>query len=258
MRRASAPRRRAVLAAAALAFASCSSDVGMPSPDTDRARSTLDLSRLLTVAGVVVGAIVVALIAWCLVRYRDRGDERPAGTFRDHLPLEITYTAIPLLIVAALFLATFRTEQEVDALGPSPDVTVRVTAFDWGWRFEYPELGVVTLGSTAQAPELVLPAGERVRFELTSNDVIHAFFVPGFLFKRDAIPGHVNTFELVPEDPGTVLRGECAEFCGLNHAYMQFTVRILTPADFAAWASAAAASPSAGPPAGGSPAVSVT
>ena len=230
-----------------LVATSCSDRFGAPDPASDRGRSILELWRLLTVAGLVVGGIVVVLIVWCLVRYRDRGDGTQPARFRDHLPLEIAYTAVPLVIVAALFAATFGTERTVDAVSAGPDVTVRVTAFNWGWRFEYPDVGAVVLGRPGAPPELVVPAGRRVRFVLTSNDVIHAFFVPGFLFKRDAIPGIVNEFEVVPEGPGRVFRGQCAEFCGLDHAAMDFTVRVETPDAFESWAASAAASSSAPP-----------
>ena len=83
-------------------------------------------------------------------------------------------------------------------------------------------------------PQLVLPLGQIVRIHLTSDDVIHAFYVPGFLFKRDAIPGHPTDFNLTPSKAGTYL-GECAEFCGLNHAFMTFIVRVVTPTQFTAW-----------------------
>jgi cytochrome c oxidase subunit 2 len=184
-------------------------------------------------AAILVGGTVVALIAWSVLRYRGRGDT-PPGDFREHVSLEILYTALPVLIVAALFALTVRTERAVDARPPRPAVTVHVTGFTWQWRFEYVGLGVVVVGSPERSPEMVLPAGERARFVLTSNDVIHAFYVPGFLFKRDAIPGRVNEFEVVAPSPGT-WRGQCAEFCGLGHATMNFTVRVVPPAEFRAW-----------------------
>ena len=81
---------------------------------------------------------------------------------------------------------------------------------------------------------MVLPMGETVRIELTSSDVIHSFYVPGFLFKRDAIPGRTTAFDFRADRLG-VYRGECAEFCGLDHAYMNFSVRVVSPGAFEAW-----------------------
>ena len=115
-----------------------------------------------------------------------------------------------------------------------PSVTIDVRGFQWQWRFDYSGLGVSVIGTPAREPTLVLPMGETVLIELTSADVIHSFFVPGFLFKRDAVPGIVNRFEIVPRALGQY-RGACAEFCGLGHASMDFVVRIVSPDDFRAW-----------------------
>jgi cytochrome c oxidase subunit 2 len=96
------------------------------------------------------------------------------------------------------------------------------------------------IGTPQDPPELVLPVGQTVRIVLTSDDVIHAFYVPGFLFKRDAIPGRVTEFDLIPREEGE-FRGFCAEFCGLDHARMTFTVRTVSPEEFEQWLEAARA-----------------
>ncbi|HXF37970.1 MAG TPA: cytochrome c oxidase subunit II, partial [Actinomycetota bacterium] len=226
---------RLAVPALAVGVAACSA--GLPSPGTEQGEEIAGLWRVFVGAAILVGGTVVALIAWSVLRYRGRGDTPPAD-FREHVPLEILYTAVPVLIVAALFALTVRTERAVDALPPRPAVTVHVTGFTWQWRFEYVGMGVAIVGTPQASPEMVLPAGERVRFVLTSDDVIHAFYVPGFLFKRDAIPGRVNVFEVVAPSPGT-WPGRCAEFCGLGHAAMTFTVRVVPRAEFEAWLRAA-------------------
>jgi cytochrome c oxidase subunit 2 len=127
-----------------------------------------------------------------------------------------------------------------DAGGPAPraDLDVRVTAARWEWRFDYPREGIAQVGTGTQIPTLVVPVGD-VRFALTSLDVVHAFFVPYLRFKRDAFPGRTTRFTLRFAAPGDhPAEGECAEFCGLRHAYMQFNVRVLRPAAFRAWARA--------------------
>ncbi|HEV2356099.1 MAG TPA: cytochrome c oxidase subunit II [bacterium] len=186
---------------------------------------------LLTAAGVA--GTVYALIFWSILRYRRRGDALPAQ-IRNHIVAEAVFTLIPLLIVAALFAVSFAAERRIERLDPRPAVTVRVTGFEWSWRFEYAGGGPTVSGTPNRPPVLVVPAGRPVRIVITSADVDHSFFVPAFLFKRDAIPGLVSSFDLSVTRPG-VYRGECAEFCGLDHAAMTFTVSAVTSQAFDDW-----------------------
>jgi cytochrome c oxidase subunit 2 len=241
MRRAT---RRAALIGAILAagfVSACSSSFGMPRGASEQGRDIFDLWQVFMVAGIIVGAIVYGLIGWSLVRYRRRrGDDDDAlgRQFHGHVPLEIVYTAIPIVIVVALFTMSFRTGERVADLSPNPAVTLHAEAFAWGWRFTYEgsDVSVVSdpSGEGATGPEIALPSGEIVRVVLTSDDVIHAFWVPDFLFKRDAIPGHTNEFDITPAQTGT-FQGVCAEFCGLNHAYMTFRVTVMEPGAFERW-----------------------
>src|SRR5207244_10930986 len=112
----------------------------------------------------------------------------------------------------------------------SPAVVLRATASQWQWEFQYPASGFTVIGTPTHNPEMVLPAGRTVEIRLLSVDVDHAFFVPDFLFKRDAIPGFPNTFDLNIDHPG-IYRGECAEFCGVNHSDMNFTIRAVSPSE---------------------------
>jgi cytochrome c oxidase subunit 2 len=192
------------------------------------------------VAGAFVAAVVYGLIVWCVVRYRRRrgeGDVQGAQ-FRANIPIEVVYTALPVLLATSLFLLTIGTEDRVDDVAVHPNVILSAHAFTWGWRFTYEGQGVVVLsppsGEGVPGPQIELPLGRTTRVVLTSDDVIHSFWVPGFLFKRDAIPGRTNVFDLTPSRLGTY-RGECAEFCGLNHAYMTFSVRVVRPATYDAW-----------------------
>jgi cytochrome c oxidase subunit 2 len=229
-------RVRLLLALFALSLAACSG-YGAPSGATEQGRAISGLWSVFTVAAVAVGAIVSGLILWSVIRYRSRRGGRPAQ-FRHNLPLEITYTVIPIVIVTALFVLTVRVENRVARL-PDPDApgapvaTIEVTAFDWSWRFDYGN-GTVVTGTPDDPPEMVVPAGEPVRIVLTSEDVVHAFYIPDFLFKRDATPGLVQRFDLLVEREG-VYDGQCAEFCGLDHARMRFTLRAVSPAEFSTW-----------------------
>ena len=113
----------------------------------------------------------------------------------------------------------------------NPPVSVKVEGFQWQWRFTYEGKNVVITGEPGQPPELVLPVGEDIHFDLQSDDVIHSFYIPAFLFKRDVIPGVHNTFDLTIDQAGTY-SGQCAEFCGLYHDQMLFSIRAVPPADF--------------------------
>jgi cytochrome c oxidase subunit 2 len=199
-----------------------------------------DLDRLwdvfLAIAGVV--ALLVAVLVIFVVLRGRRRTGLPAQT-RVHIPLEVAYTAVPLLVVGALFAMTVGSVRAVDRLDDAEDVdlVVEVVGFQWQWQFTYPEAGVVVTGSDRERPELALPAGATVRFDLTSLDVIHSFWIPGFRFKRDVFPGDDTSFQV---DVGTTTgswpdTGVCAEFCGLDHAYMRFDVTVVAPADFGAW-----------------------
>ena len=224
-------RPRTLVALGALLLTACST-FGAPPGATQQGRDIAGLWRVFAIAALGVGAIVVGLIMWSVLRYRRRGVGRPAE-FRDNLPLEILYTAIPVAIVTALFVMTFRVESAVERPSVEPAATIRVTAFDWSWRFDYGG-GAVIVGTPDQPPQMVVPAGRPVRIILSSEDVVHAFYVPDFLFKRDATPGLIQRFDLLVDREG-IYRGQCAEFCGLDHARMTFTVRAVPASEFEAW-----------------------
>jgi cytochrome c oxidase subunit II len=193
---------------------------------------------LLTAVAIIV--TVYVLIFWSIVRYRRRTEQLPPQ-FHNHLPSELIFTAIPLLIVTGLFILTYHAETRVEHVAADPPVQIRVTGFEWSWRFEYGGGGPTVTGTPEQPPVLVLPVNQPVRIDITSADVDHAFFVPVFLFKRDAIPGFVSSFQWDLTRQGTY-PGECAEFCGLDHATMNFTVSVRSQQAFADWLRRARAS----------------
>jgi cytochrome c oxidase subunit 2 len=190
------------------------------------------------VAALAVGFLVWGLIFWCVVRYRRRGDELPAQT-RYNMPMETLYTVAPFLIIAVLFYYTAVVQTDVNRLSKNPDVVVEVVAWKWNWQFNYRD-GVTdeghkastvasTLGSSQLVPVLVVPTGKKIRFEETSKDVIHSFWVPALLFKRDVFPGNVrNAFEVTIDSPGAYV-GRCAELCGTYHSMMNFELRAVPP-----------------------------
>jgi cytochrome c oxidase subunit 2 len=201
---------------------------------------------LFALAGLAVALLVWGLILFAIVRWRRRPPSRRTDRsshsepveewppqFRNNNALEIAWTVVPLILVIGLFVYTYRAEANVEALGPKPDVTVAVNAYRWGWTFSYAG-GPTISGAARNPPQMVVPLGRTTRIVLTSSDVNHAFWVPDFLFKRDAIPGRTSSFDLRPSKLGTFL-GRCAEFCGLDHALMNFSVRVVPPDEYARW-----------------------
>jgi cytochrome c oxidase subunit 2 len=180
--------------------------------------------------GIAVGLYVYGAILWCLWRYRRRPG-REAAKFHNNPPLELTYVAIPLLLVTGLFYLTWKVEVPIDAAHPAPAYRVAVTAFRWSWEFAYPGTGIRTIGTPMHPPTLYLPVRRTTEIDVTSLDVTHSFWVPAFLFKRDAIPGFMNRFDVTPSRVGD-FQGRCAQFCGLDHALMTFKVRVVADAAY--------------------------
>jgi cytochrome c oxidase subunit II len=181
-------------------------------------------------AAIAVGLVVYGCIGWCLLRYRRRPGDTP-NNFQDNLPLEILYVVLPLVIVIGLFLVSYAVEMPVDTAIAHPADRVNVTAFRWSWKFQYAGTGITVAGTPAQPATLYLPINRVTEIDLRSIDVTHSFWVPAFLFKRDAIPGMTNVFDLTPTRVGTYA-GRCAQFCGIDHTLMTFTVRVVPGAAY--------------------------
>ena len=226
----------ALLVAGAV-VAGCGDDgpgFGLPDPASEEGEQIRDLWQLFFVAAIVVAVIVWGLIAYVLVRYRRRNDDVPRQN-PYNIPLEVTYTVVPLLVVAGLFGVTQAVQDDVTDVDADAPVVVEVVGFQWQWHFSYPDEGIDIIGTPdAGLPELVLPVGETIRFDLVAEDVVHSFWVPDFFEKRDLIPGLTNSVEITPTRTGT-FPGRCAEFCGLDHWRMGFTVRVVEPDEFDAW-----------------------
>jgi cytochrome c oxidase subunit 2 len=184
---------------------------------------------------IVVFAIVVVLLAVMLVRYRAR-EGRPPSRRAERNRLEALYAVVLLGIVAALLAVTYSAEHQIDTVAARerPALTVDVTASKWEWHFYYPSLGVDRYSGAAGHQPLVVPTDTAIRFRMVSLDVIHSFWVPELDFKRAIIPGAATSAVLTFTRPGS-FSGECAEFCGVYHFQMTFTVDALTPGAFARW-----------------------
>ena len=236
----------------ALTLAGCSTPdnsfwrFGWPNGITDQATKMRELWTWSCIAALIVGILVWGLILFAVVRYRKRSDELPRQTAYN-LPLEIVYTIIPFIIIAGLFFFTVVVQDKVQKRSDKPDETIAVRAFKWNWQFSYPGKDdpngdtVSTVGTSAEIPILVLPTNRTIRFEVSSADVIHSFWVPEFLFKLDVIPGNENgrnnVFEVTVNKEGSYV-GRCAELCGTYHAFMNFEVRAVSGSDYDAYLAA--------------------
>ena len=185
-----------------------------------------------SIGAVVIGALVVLLIVWSVIFHRRRSDDIPKQS-QYHIPLELTYTIVPILIVLGLFAATMVVENK-EVANPKTNVVINVDAFQWGWKFTYPGHDVVVVGQTTQDPEMVMPVNENVHINLTSSDVIHGFYVHAFNFSRYALPGVLNQFTFRAETTGTY-HGQCTQLCGLYHSLMWFRVKVVTQSQYSAW-----------------------
>ncbi|MET7364265.1 cytochrome c oxidase subunit II [Streptomyces sp. NPDC005566] len=241
--------------------------LGMPTPVTEEAPIILSLWQGSWAAALATGVLVWGLIIWSVIFHRRSRTkvEVPQQT-RYNMPIEALYTVVPLIIVSVFFYFTARDESKLLELTPKPAHTINVVGYQWSWGFNYIENvegspstgeipkeldaipdkyrkdfpadagGVYDVGIPGTrnpqngnpGPTLWLPKGEKVRFVLTSRDVIHSFWVVPFLMKQDVIPGHTNSFEVTPNKEGTYM-GKCAELCGVDHSRMLFNVKIVSP-----------------------------
>ncbi len=237
--------RTAIRAGSLLVLVAALAGCGMipPEPETETARSVFTLYNVVLAMGAAVFVGVEGFILYAVFRYRRRDDRLPDQLHGNNL-VEIIWTVIPTIIVFVLFAASAITLGQVEARVENPGVTIEVTGFQWQWQFHYlddddnAENDHTVVGSPASPPAMVVPVGEPIRLELTSTDVVHSFYVPHFLIKRDMFPpgseGAGNELEFTIEEPGTYT-GQCAEFCGDLHARMTFTVEAMPRAEYDEW-----------------------
>ena len=174
--------------------------------------------------------VVWGLLLYNIIRFRKKPTDKEISPqyYREHL-IEAIYTGIPVLLVIGIFIVMLGTLRAVAAPAPqASDLQLTVRGHRWWWEFQYPGYNVRT------ANELHIPVNTTVQVNLDSVDVIHSFYVPQLAGKTDVVPGVINHMWLRGDTVGQY-HGQCAEFCGLNHANMRFTVYVDSQADFTAW-----------------------
>jgi len=218
---------------------------------TDISAKVYDLHMIIFYICCIIGAIVFGLMFWSIFHHRKSKGVEPAN-FHESTKVEILWTAIPFLILIGMAIPATNTliamEDTTDA-----DLTVQVTGSQWKWHYKYfdHELEFYSLLATPMSEiknefaktenyllevdrPLVIPTGKKVRFLITSDDVIHSWWVPDFAVKKDANPGFINEAWTKVNEPG-VYRGQCAELCGKDHGFMPVVVIAKEPAEFDAW-----------------------
>ena len=223
-------RKYSVFAGLAIVLSACQPTPTFLNPASSISTHESNLYMTILIMALVVFVLVEGALIWILIRDRKRpGDKELPKQIYGNTGLEVTWTVIPVLLVIALFVMTLQTANAVAAPSTrSSDLNLHIVGHRWWWEFDYPDLGIAT------ANELHIPVGTTVQVSLESVDVIHSFWVPQLSGKTDVIPGQDNTMWLEGNQVGTFL-GQCAEFCGTQHALMRFEVYVDSKADFDAW-----------------------
>lgn len=222
----------ALLALSALVFSGCNPNSPMYILNYDNRLAVLISNLFWPIIWVATAVFILVegALLFALIKFRERpGQPLPAQT-HGNTALEITWTAIPVVILAFITVPTiYAIFEAADVPPPGPNVVqINVTGYQWWWEFEYPELGIKT------ANEFHLPQGKTAAFKIMSKDVIHSFWVPRLGGKRDAIPGHVNEIWYHADTPGFYY-GQCTEYCGDSHANMRIRAVVQTQEEFDAW-----------------------
>jgi cytochrome c oxidase subunit 2 len=228
--------RAFLLAPLALLLTGCAkvSGLGFEEGVTSVNDISLSLWQGAWIAGGVVGVFTLILILWPAVFHRAKAGkgEFPKQT-QYNVPVEVAYTIIPFIIVAVLFYYTAVKQTEIVEKTSNYKHEILVDGFQWSWQFSYPEAGpkAVVTGTPAQPPTLYVPLGEKVRYTITSNDVVHGFWIPAFMIQMQNLPGVTNYLEFTANKLGTY-PGRCNILCGRNHSQMLFSVKVVTPGEY--------------------------
>ena len=238
-----------------LVSAAASAEYGLnfQKPVTSVGQRVLELHNIILLICVVIFVIVFCFMFYSIYAHR-KSKGHKAAKFHDNARLEVVWTVIPFVILVAMAIPSTATLLEMDDTSKS-DMTVKITGYQWKWQYDYPDQDVRFFSSLSTPREqienkaakgrdyllevdnpMVLPVGKKVRFLVTANDVIHAWWVPQLALKKDAIPGFINEVWTRVDEPGTY-RGQCAELCGKDHGFMPIVVQAVSDDEFKKWVS---------------------
>jgi cytochrome c oxidase subunit 2 len=249
----------ALLSAVAAPAHAAWSGLNMPEGVTTLSGEIHWLHMLIFWIVTVIGIFVFGWMIFSLVKFRKSKGAVPDQKHVHSTLAEILWTAIPVVILVAMAVPAARTLIRIEDASAT-DINIKVTGYQWKWQYEYLDEGISFFSTLARDSDaarqldsgvdpatipnyllnvdnpLVLPVGKKVRLLVTSQDVIHAWWVPDLAMKKDAIPGMVNEmwFQIQPDKPG-IYRGQCTELCGRDHGFMPIVVQALSEADYAAW-----------------------
>ena len=220
--------------------------IDFPEPASPVMAEIVGFHDILLVVIVLIALFVTALMGYVMWRFRRSANPNPSKT--THNPkLEIAWTVIPAIILVVIAFPSFRllyyTEDH-----PDPDVTIKAIGASWYWAYEYPDEGIELSAFMIAEEDLeegqprllatdapvVVPVNKFIKVQVTSADVIHAWAVPAFGVKIDAVPGRLNELWFVAEKTGTFY-GQCSELCGTNHAFMPIEVKVVTQDEYDQW-----------------------
>ena len=232
------------------------SDLNLRVGVTELSREIYGLHMLILWICVAIAVAVFSVMIYSIATFRKSKGAVPA-TFDHNTKAEIIWTVIPVLILVGMAVPAAKTLVKIDDTRGS-ELTIKVTGYQWKWQYEYVDQGVSFFSTLARSSDearqlgsgidpasvdnyllevdnpLVVPAGRKVRVLITANDVIHAWWVPDFGMKKDAIPGYINEMWFRADEPGTY-RGQCAELCGRDHGFMPVVVEVKPQAEYDAW-----------------------
>jgi len=225
--------------------------LGFQNPASDGMRDIVNFhNNLLLPIIIAITVFVLFLMLYACVRFRASANPNPSK--RTHnVTVEILWTLIPCLILIVMAVPSFKILYKQDTI-PKADVTVKAVGYQWYWGYEYPDENIIfdsymveTKDLKENQPrlltvdhEVVVPVNKVVKVLITANDVLHAWALPSFGVKRDAVPGRINETWFKAEKVGTYY-GQCSELCGIKHAFMPITVKVVSDEDYQEWLSEA-------------------
>ena len=231
-------------------------ETNLPQGVTEISREVYDMHMWVMGICAVIGVVVFGAMTISIIKHRKSKGVTPA-TFHENILAEVIWTIIPFAILIAMAIPAAKALIKMEDTS-NADLTVKITGYQWKWEYEYLDQGVRFFSNLAEESRaaagldsgvdvtkvenylldvdnpLVLPVGKKIRFLLTANDVIHAWWIPDFAIKKDAIPGFINQMWTNIDEPGTY-RGQCAELCGKDHGYMPIVVEAVSEEEFDAW-----------------------